>query len=210
MTRIFHKKSSIIGSIILAIGIIIAAGILTVGSNNGRGTTISLHPANAGAATCYQVSEETCVPGVVGGGTGGPIVVCDGDGPRMVAPFYSTSCTPAGFQCTKETNGSCNDTEGVTCTAVAGSFCGIVTPAPTVTLSASPSSITAGNSATLSWSSTNATSCSAAWAASNAVSGSQSVAPGGTTSYTMTCTGAGGSGSASATVTVTAAPPPPP
>mgnify|MGYP001816358926 CR=1 FL=1 len=82
-------------------------------------------------------------------------------------------------------------------------------PVPAVTLSvASPASgiIDQGQSATLSWSSTNATSCTAGWATSNATSGSATVTPDATSAYTMTCNGAGGSASDSVTVTVNAAP----
>src|SRR6201987_4224574 len=52
-------------------------------------------------------------------------------------------------------------------------------PAPTVTLSVSPTAITAGQSATLTWSSTQAVSCTAsgAWSGSEAAMGSQAVAP---------------------------------
>jgi hypothetical protein len=79
------------------------------------------------------------------------------------------------------------------------------TPAPTVSLSASPTSITSGQSSTLFWNSTNATSCTAsgAWSGTKAVSGNQLLSPTSTSTYTLTCTGTGGSGSASATVTVT-------
>jgi F5/8 type C domain len=79
---------------------------------------------------------------------------------------------------------------------------------PSVTLSATPASIAAGQSSTLTWSATNATSCSAAaaWTTSTATSGSQTVKPTSTTTYTMTCTGAGGTTSASTTVTVTTKP----
>lgn len=81
-----------------------------------------------------------------------------------------------------------------------------VTPAPTVSISASPTSVTSGGSSTLSWSSTNATSCTASngWSGSKTTSGS--VLTGGlysSTTYTLTCTGPGGSTSSSATVTVT-------
>lgn len=81
--------------------------------------------------------------------------------------------------------------------------------APTVTLTAVPASITAGSSAILNWSSVNATSCSAPWTASTATSGSQSVSPGATTIYTITCTGSGGSTPKSVTVTVSAPAPVP-
>jgi hypothetical protein len=84
------------------------------------------------------------------------------------------------------------------------------TPAkPNVTLAVSPSSITAGGSATLTWSSTNATTCvgSGAWTGSKTTSGTQStgvITASGDRKFTLTCTGAGGSDSASATLGVTA------
>jgi hypothetical protein len=80
------------------------------------------------------------------------------------------------------------------------------TPAPTVTLSASPTTVSGGGSSTLNWSSTNATSCTSSggsWTGSKGTSGSSSTgALNATTKYTLTCTGAGGSASASATVSV--------
>jgi hypothetical protein len=86
------------------------------------------------------------------------------------------------------------------------------TPAPTVALSASPTSLTAGQAATLTWNSTDASSCTAsgAWSGAQPTSGSTSTGALNTNStYTLTCTGAGGSASTSATITVTAVTPPP-
>ena len=88
------------------------------------------------------------------------------------------------------------------------------TPTPTVTLSVSPTSITAGQSATLTWSSTQAASCTAsgAWSGSEAATGSQAVTPttSGSVTYTLTCTGTstggggyGGSGGATGSQTTT-------
>jgi hypothetical protein len=75
--------------------------------------------------------------------------------------------------------------------------------APTATLSANPTSIPSGQSSTLTWGSTNATSCTGTnFSTGNAVSGSLPVAPLTTTTYSVSCTGAAGSASASATVTV--------
>ena len=77
-------------------------------------------------------------------------------------------------------------------------------PAPTATLSANPTSITSGQSSTLTWSSTNATSCTGSGFTASGTSGSTSVSPTVTTTYSISCTGAGGtSPAASATVTVT-------
>ncbi|MHB8710434.1 MAG: fibronectin type III domain-containing protein [Minisyncoccota bacterium] len=83
------------------------------------------------------------------------------------------------------------------------------TSAPTVTLSASPASVTSGSSSTLAWSSTNATSCTASgsWTGTKATSGSQTLTNLTTTgTYTLSCTGTGGTTTQSATITVTAAP----
>jgi len=73
---------------------------------------------------------------------------------------------------------------------------------PSVSVSAAPTSLTAGQTATITWSATNAMACSAPWTASTATSGSQSVKPTATTTYTMTCTGAGGTATASTTVSI--------
>lgn len=74
--------------------------------------------------------------------------------------------------------------------------------APTASLTATPSTIDLGASATLSWSSTDATSCIADWTVNSATSGSETVSPSATTTYTITCNGDGGSVSDSVTVTV--------
>ncbi len=84
--------------------------------------------------------------------------------------------------------------------------------APSLTFSASPASIPSGQSATLSWSSTNASSCSASgsWSGTKSLSGSQSVSPQTTSTYSLSCSGSGGVVSRSVTVSVTVPPPPPP
>jgi uncharacterized protein (DUF1800 family) len=80
-----------------------------------------------------------------------------------------------------------------------------------VTLSATPSTVTLGQSATISWSARNATSCTASggWSGSKATSGSEPTgALNVTTTYRLACTGDGGTVSRSVTVTVTAPPAP--
>ncbi len=78
------------------------------------------------------------------------------------------------------------------------------TPAPTVSLSASPTSIISGQSSTLTWSSTDATSCTASngWSGALGTSGSQTISPTATTTYTLACSGTGGIASSDATVNV--------
>ena len=84
------------------------------------------------------------------------------------------------------------------------------TPPPTVTLTASPTSITSSASATLNWSSTNATSCAAsgAWSGRRSTANTFTLSPAVTSTYTLTCTGAGGSASQSVTITVSSVQPP--
>jgi phospholipase C len=81
-------------------------------------------------------------------------------------------------------------------------------PAPTATLTASPTSITSGQTATLTWTTTNATSANidnGIGAVQPVSGGSTTVQPSMTTTYTLTATGPGGSATAQATVTVQAA-----
>jgi hypothetical protein len=85
----------------------------------------------------------------------------------------------------------------------------IVDSAPTVTLTASVTSVAAGGLTTLSWTTTNATACIAsggAFTGSQATAGSTAVIVSATTTYTLTCTGPGGSAAGTAAVTATAAP----
>lgn len=77
--------------------------------------------------------------------------------------------------------------------------------APVVSLTATPTSIQAGQAATLNWSSQNATTCTASggWSGTEPISGSASTGNlSQTTTYTITCTGDGGSANSSTTVTV--------
>ena len=85
-----------------------------------------------------------------------------------------------------------------------GGYDAPTTPAPTISISANPTSVLVSDDTELTWSSTNATSCSAsgAWSGSKATSGTETVtisSPGDNT-FTLTCSGDGGSNSASATV----------
>jgi len=101
----------------------------------------------------------------------------------------------------------------LTCNGVTGSTSIIVatapSPVPTVSLSLAPTSIAVGQTSTLTWSTTNATSCvaSGAWAGNQDTSGSAVVtqAAAGTYTYSLACTGAGGSASGSVVLGVSSA-----
>jgi peptidoglycan-associated lipoprotein len=79
---------------------------------------------------------------------------------------------------------------------------------PTVTLQASSTFIQRGDSATLTWSSTNAVTLTLNPGGTVAPEGSQKVSPTDSTTYTITATGPGGSADQSIRITVSAATPP--
>lgn len=95
-----------------------------------------------------------------------------------------------------------------------GGMCEPLPPAPTVTLTPALQTITSGQSATLTWSSTNADSCvrtpsntfGMATPSATALSGSKSVSPTTTMDYYVTCTNEAGMAVASARIAVGSTP----
>ncbi len=81
-------------------------------------------------------------------------------------------------------------------------------PSPTVTLAANPGQVSAGGTADLTWSATNATSCvsSDGWSGARAPAGGtfKTSAMNTSTTFTLACTGDGGTTSKSVTVTIVA------
>jgi hypothetical protein len=78
-------------------------------------------------------------------------------------------------------------------------------PAPIVTLSADPATVSLQGSTTLRWTATNAASCTASggWSGTQGLSGSETVGPlAAATTFVLTCTGSGGSASQSVSVAV--------
>ena len=84
-------------------------------------------------------------------------------------------------------------------------------PSPTASMSIDPNTIQAGQSATLSWQTTNATDVSIDGIGAVQPNGTQQVSPTDSTTYHLTAKGSGGSQEATARITVSqaAAPPPP-
>jgi peptidoglycan-associated lipoprotein len=83
-------------------------------------------------------------------------------------------------------------------------------PAPTASISVSPNTIQAGQSASLTWQAGNATDVSIDGIGAVQPNGSQSVSPADSTTYHLVAKGTGGTQEATARLTVTQAPPPPP
>lgn len=87
------------------------------------------------------------------------------------------------------------------------------TPQPTVSFSADPSTVEAGSSTVLSWTTSNADTCEGegAWAGTKNTQGSESYGPiEAEANFSLRCSGSGGAATATVTVAVTAAPAPPP
>ncbi len=133
---------------------------------------------------------------------------------NVTAPVVNGSCASTHYSCTAGT--SINNVNGATaytwtCQGSGGGTDASCSEAklPTASLSASPSTITTGQSSTLTWSSTNATSCTAAggFSTGGATSGSTSVSPSTTSSYQIYCDNAAGR-TYSNIATVTVSPPP--
>jgi peptidoglycan-associated lipoprotein len=82
--------------------------------------------------------------------------------------------------------------------------------APTASIAVNPASIQAGQSASLTWQTTNATDVSIDGIGAVQANGSQTVSPTDSTTYHLVAKGAGGTQEATARLTVTQPPPPPP
>jgi len=83
-------------------------------------------------------------------------------------------------------------------------------PVPTASLTANPAAIQAGQSASLSWQTTNATDVTIEGIGPVNPTGTRSVSPAASTTYRLVAKGPGGTQDATARVTVTQPPPPPP
>jgi hypothetical protein len=86
----------------------------------------------------------------------------------------------------------------------------IASSVPTVTFSASTTSLTAGQPVQLTWSTENATACTASggtgWSGGEPISGSSAIVVDASETLTLTCSGPGGSAAQSINVSATAAP----
>jgi hypothetical protein len=175
-------------------------------------TTLSAAPTSATAGTAINLTATVAEVGGTGVPTG---TVSFKDGATTLGSMtlngtgiavYTTSTLSVGVHSIIATYGG--DGGNGTSTSAAASVTVTALPAPSVTISVAPANIMLGQSATLTWSSTNTTACTAsnAWTGSEAVSGTLSETPtaAGSSSYVLTCTGAGGSANATATLTVTA------
>lgn len=146
--------------------------------NSGQNSTLNWSTQNASACAAS------------GAWSGSKVL----SGSMLVTPAatstYWLTCTGPG--------GTANQNTVITVDTTPG------TPLPSISLSATPSTITVGQSTTLNWSTQNATACTASngWSGTKATSGSESMSPNVNTTYVLNCTGTGGPASQSIIVTV--------
>jgi hypothetical protein len=119
----------------------------------------------------------------------------------MASGGWSGNLAISGSQ---DVNPDLTTSYNITCTGDGGSASASVTvtvnqPAvliqPTLSLTASPTSVSRGGTITLNWVSTDASSCSASgdWSGSKATSGSTSIVINNPVTFTLSCSGDGGS-----------------
>jgi len=151
----------------------------------------AIYPCTSAPNACGQTNSG----GMVGG-------VCDATTPPN-PPGYGSSCTSAPNACGQTNTGTIRCDGSCSASTPPVSSC----PGPTVSISASPSSILYNTASTISWSSTNATSCTVSPSGWTGISGSRSTGNLiSSQTYTANCSGYGGSASNSATVSVGSAP----
>lgn len=175
-------------------------------SSSGQTKTFTIdytqtQPVCSPATQSVQAGSPASFTATGGDGTFSWSVSPGGTPSSGTGSSFSTTYSATGSKTiTVTSNQGQTDTCAVTVTSA---------PLPTVDLDADgsdgPISIAYNGSATLSWTSTNATSCTASngWSGGKATSGSESTGSlTSDTTYTLTCDGPGGSASDSVTVTV--------
>jgi hypothetical protein len=176
------------------------------------GTSFTLAGNNSTSTSLPVVSLSASPSTVASGGSSTLVWTSTGADSCVASGGWSGVLTTNGTQTLGSLASSATYT--ITCTGVNGSASQSVLvvvnaaqPAPTATISASPASVAAGASTTLTWNSANASNCvaSGAWSGAVALSGVQvlsSLQTSGT--YTLTCTG---NGTISVSTVVTVSPP---
>ncbi len=116
---------------------------------------------------------------------------------------YKTETVPSGSVCANQKRVCTNGVLSGTYPAASCKVLPLLPPPPTVTLTASPTSVSSGRASTLTWKATNATSCTGTGFTAGGTSGSVSVKPAKTTKYSISCSAPHSTAKATASVTVT-------
>lgn len=160
--------------------------------------TVTANPTSiaAGSSATVTVTATNATQVTVAGSDGSSYTLQPAGGTQTVTPTATTTYTATA-------SGAGGQATATAVVTVAGSS----SPKPTVTIGASPSAITSGNSSTLTVAATNATQVVVTGTDGSsytlpAAGGTQAVSPTATTTYTATATGAGGTSTATAVVAV--------
>ncbi|HEY1314136.1 MAG TPA: Calx-beta domain-containing protein, partial [Steroidobacteraceae bacterium] len=193
----------------------LAAPTYAVAQNAGS-VTISVNRTggSSGAATvAYATANGSAVAGTDYTSEQGALSWASGDATPKTFVIPVSNATP--FAGTKTLAVAIASAQGAVLgtanTSAIVSINGDAASPPSVSLSASPTSIASGGSSMLTWSASNATACTASggWSGSMATSGSQSTgALGAAATYMLGCTGSGGTATQSVTVSISAPTPP--
>jgi phospholipase C len=174
---------------------------LTATSVNGTATSVATITVKAKPATATLTASPTTI--TVGNSatltwsTANATSVSIDNGIGTVAASGSTTVSPSMTTTYTLTATGSNGTATATATVT------VKTSMPTAMLSASPSTITPGQTSTLTWTTTNATTVSIDQGiGAVSPSGTAVVSPTNTTQYTLTATGPGGTVTASTTITL--------
>ncbi len=180
-----------------------AAITVTVGTNPVPTVTITAAPSSIGASgsSTLTVAAANATQVTVAGSDGSTYTLQANGGTQLVSPAVTTTYTATA------TGSGGNASANVTVAVLAAN------PAPTVSITAKPASISAGSSSILAVTASSATQVVITGSDGStytlqASGGTQAVTPAATTTYTATAAGSGLKASASATVTVTPNPPP--
>ena len=196
------------------------AGTQSTGALTANGSYMLTCTGAGGSVS--QTAAVTLLPAPTLTFTASPVGVASGSASQLTwTSTNATACTASGsWTGAKATSGTQSTgaltapgTYTLTCSGTGGTIAQTasvtILPAPTLTFTASPTSVASGSASQLTWSTTNATSCvaSGGWSGARATSGTTStgtLTANGT--YTLTCSGTGGTIARTASVTVLPAP----
>lgn len=178
-------------------GKVSASATLTVTPNPPPTVTIVASPASitSGNSSILTVNAKNATQVTIAGSDGSNYTLQSTSATQSVSPTATTTYTATATG----PGGTSTASATVTVTAI---------PPPSVSISANPTTIVAGNPSSLTVVASNANSVTVTGSDNSSYTlqpsvGTQSVSPTTTTTYTATATGDGGKASASATVTVT-------
>lgn len=160
--------------------------VVLVDSDNNKSTTSD----NTFVIGCNNVVVRWCGDGITSNAT-------------TVAWVYDENGNNSTTNGRETCDDGANNGQPGRCNTTCNGTVPLPIPAPTCTLSVNPSTINAGGSTTLTWTTTNASSVTSSQFTANTVNGSVTVSPSNTTTYTANVIGINGTTVACTSTTVT-------